>query len=153
MDADLAVSLEEFFRLFEILSSSEKKFITGSRIKKLGATILRNEWRHFFSRIIATLVGFTIKLDIYDTQCSAKIFHRQLIPPTFNEKFKTKWLFDVELICRIHKQNGPIQQVALEESLLKWTEIKGSKIRCFHFFQIVREIYIIHKHYRKTDDK
>jgi glycosyltransferase involved in cell wall biosynthesis len=148
IDADLSVSLEEFFRLYQIISGSEKIFITGSRIKKLGATIVRNEWRHFYSRIITTFIGFSTKLEVYDTQCSAKIFHKQLIPGIFNEKFKTKWLFDVEVFCRIRRQNGTLEKLALEEPLLEWTEMKDSKISGFNFFQILREIFIIHKHYR-----
>lgn len=149
IDADLSVSLEEFLRLFKILAVSEKKFITGSRIRKLGSIIKRNEWRHFYSRIIATFVGFTTRLDVYDTQCSAKIFHTMLIPDTFSEKFKTKWLFDVELFCRLNMQNSSLEKTGIEEPLLKWTEMKDSKITGFNFFQILREIFIIHKYYRK----
>ncbi len=149
LDADLSVSLKEFFRLFKILAGSDKKFITGSRIRKLGSIIKRNEWRHFYSRIIATFVGFTTRLDVYDTQCSAKIFHTLLIPDTFNEKFKTKWLFDVELLCRLDLKNGSLEKIGIEEPLSKWTEVKDSKISGFNFFQILREIFIIHKYYRK----
>jgi glycosyltransferase involved in cell wall biosynthesis len=151
IDADLSVSLKEFFRLYEIMSGSDKKFITGSRIKKLGSTIIRNEWRHFYSRIIATFVGFTTKLDVYDTQCSAKIFHTQIITDIFNERFRTKWLFDVEIFYRIQMRIGPLEKVALEEPLLEWIEIKDSKINGFNFFQILREIFIIYKYYRKKD--
>ncbi len=149
IDADLSVSLKEFFRLYEILANSDKKFITGSRIRKLGSIIQRNEWRHFYSRIIATFVGFTTRLDVYDTQCSAKIFHSQIIHDTFNEKFKTKWLFDVELLCRLDIEHGSLEKIGIEEPLLKWAEVKGSKINGFNFFQIIREIFIIHKYYRK----
>lgn len=148
IDADLAVSLDEMYRLFIILAGSNKKFIIGSRIKKIGAIITRNEWRHFYSRVIATLVGYIIKLDVYDTQCSAKIFNTDIVNPVFTEDFRTKWLFDVEIICRIHKQEGSLESAGLEEPLLQWTEMKGSKLRWFNFFQIVSEVFVLKKYYR-----
>ncbi|MBK8952146.1 MAG: glycosyltransferase [Chitinophagaceae bacterium] len=47
IDADLAVSPEELYRLYEVMKSFRYKFIFGSRIKKIGTSIKRNEWRHF----------------------------------------------------------------------------------------------------------
>lgn len=148
LDADLSISPEELYRLFELLSRSEKKFILGSRIKKIGARIIRNEWRHFYSRIIATIVGSIIKLDVYDTQCSAKVFRSELIPTIFNDPFKTKWLFDVEVICRINNNYGDLNKYGNEEPVLEWIEKKGSKLRWYNFFQIVKEVFILRKNYR-----
>lgn len=148
LDADLAVSLDELYRLYELLTTSRYSFIFGSRIKKIGSEITRNEWRHFYSRIIATMVGFITKLDVYDTQCSAKIFRKELLNAITNEKYKTKWLFDVELICRINKIHGDLNQLGYEEPLLQWTEKKGSKLRWFNFFSIMREVFVIYKYYR-----
>jgi glycosyltransferase involved in cell wall biosynthesis len=147
LDADLAVSLEEFFRLFQLLCASHKKFIFGSRIKKLGSTIIRNEWRHFYSRIIATFTGFITKLDIYDTQCSAKIFDTETVLSFASQPFKTKWLFDLEIASRINSAFGSLK-TGLEEPLLRWNEMKGSKLRWYHFYKIAGEIITIYKHYR-----
>lgn len=148
IDADLAISPDELFRLFSILISTSKKFILGSRIKKIGAIIIRNEWRHFYSRIIATIVGSIIRLDVYDTQCSAKIFQTELVTPIFNEEFKTRWLFDVEVICRIDKQYGNLNEIGSEEPVLEWVEKKGSKLRWYNFFQILKEVLVLRKYYR-----
>jgi dolichyl-phosphate beta-glucosyltransferase len=148
LDADLSISPDELYRLYELVTSTQKKFILGSRIKKIGSSIIRNEWRHFYSRVIATIVGSIIKLDVYDTQCSAKIFDSALIP-VFTEKFYTKWLFDVEIICRINNQYGGLNAIGSEEPVLEWIEKKGSKLRWFTFFQIVREVFVLRKHYRK----
>lgn len=148
-DADLSISLDELYRLFEMIKTSGKKFILGSRIKKIGANIIRNEWRHFYSRIIATIVGSIIRLDVYDTQCSAKIFHSELIPVVFTPPFKNKWLFDVEVICRINNEYHTLDAIGSEEPVLEWIEKKGSNLRWFHFFQIVKEVFILRKHYRK----
>jgi dolichyl-phosphate beta-glucosyltransferase len=148
LDADLSVSLQELYSLFEILKRTEKKFIFGSRIKKIGSVIIRNEWRHFISRVIATFAGFITKLDVYDTQCSAKIFHSDLIPIITTDKFKTKWLFDIEIISRINKQYGSLNLHGIEEPLQNWSEVKGSKLRWFNFIKIIRELFILNKYYR-----
>ncbi len=150
IDADLAVSAEEIYRLFEKIKQTSNRFIFGSRIKKIGTKINRNEWRHFYSRVMATIVGWIIKLDVYDTQCSAKVFKTEIVNPVFKNRFHTKWLFDVELICRIHNLYGELNNNGTEEPLLKWEERKGSKLRWFHFFGILKEVFILKKHYRRS---
>jgi dolichyl-phosphate beta-glucosyltransferase len=149
LDADLAVSLEEFERLSNLMAGSGKTFILGSRIKKVGSRISRNEFRHFYSRFIATLVGYITKLDVYDTQCSAKMFRTSIIPVITREPFRTRWLFDVELIDRIRKHVGELNDHGHEEPLLAWDEKKGSKLRWFNFFSIMRELFILRKYHRK----
>lgn len=150
IDADLSISPSELYRLFEILITNEYKFILGSRIKKVGSKIIRNEWRHFYSRVIATIVGWVIKLDVYDTQCSAKIFEKEMAPSLFAEKFHTKWLFDVELLCRIQNTYGDLNASGTEEPVKEWTEKKGSKLRWYNFFQILKEVFTLRKYYRHT---
>ena len=147
MDADLSVSLEEIDRLFELFHTANKRFILGSRVKKIGARITRNEWRHFYSRIIATIVGSIIRLDVYDTQCSAKLFRQDTIETAFSNPFRTKWLFDVEIICRLYNAYGPLNDNGLEEPLLEWTERKGSKLRWYSIFRVIREVFILKKYY------
>jgi len=147
MDADMAVTPDEFYRLFKLFRSTDLRFYFGSRIKKVGADIQRSEWRHFYSRIIATIVGSMIRLDVYDTQCSAKLFTLETAKAVFENSFKTRWLFDVEIICRLHQLYGPLNQNGKEEPLLQWKEQKGSKIRWYHFFRILREIFILKKLY------
>jgi dolichyl-phosphate beta-glucosyltransferase len=149
LDADLSISPGELFRLYQMLLSTEKKFIFGSRVKKIGSNIVRNELRHFYSRIIATIVGAIIRLNVYDTQCSAKIFQTGLVPLIFNDKFKTRWLFDVEVICRIHNHYGDLNAIGSEEPVLEWIEKKGSKLRWYNFFGIVKEVFVLRKYYRK----
>lgn len=147
MDADLSVSLSEINRLFTLFDTTQKRFILGSRVKKIGARITRNEWRHFYSRIIATIVGSIIRLDVYDTQCSAKLFRQDTIETAFSKPFRTKWLFDVEIICRLYNAYGPLNDNGLEEPLLEWTERKGSKLRWYSIFRVIREVFILKKYY------
>lgn len=149
LDADLAVTLDEFERLAGKLKAGSHDFILGCRIKKVGSRIIRNEWRHFYSRVIATFVGYITRLDVYDTQCSAKIFRRSLVPVIAAEPFRTRWLFDVELIDRIRKQVADLNDHGYEEPLLYWNEEKGSKLRWYNFPRIARELIVLRKHNRK----
>ncbi len=149
LDADLSVSLEEFERLSRLLEINGKDFIFGSRIKKVGSRITRNEFRHFYSRIIATLVGYITRLEVYDTQCSSKIFRSSMVPVIASEPFRTKWLFDVELIDRIRKNVGELNDHGHEEPLLAWDEKKGSKLKWYNFFRILKELSILRKYHRK----
>lgn len=150
LDADLALPLEEFYRLFNILSSTNNKFIFGSRIKKLGSSIKRNEWRHFLGRFIATIVGLITQVNAYDTQCSAKIFHSDIVPVFAQRPFRTQWLFDVEIICRMQNDLGELRLIGHEEPLIEWTDIQGSKLRWLDTFKIMKEIAIIYKYYRSN---
>jgi hypothetical protein len=88
-----------------------------------------------------------IRLDVYDTQCSAKLFTADTASAVFEKPFKTRWLFDVEIICRLHQLYGSLNQNGKEEPLLQWTEQKGSKIRWYHFFSILKEILVLKKLY------
>lgn len=130
-DADLATPLNEIDRLIETFSQTNKPFILGSRIKRLGTNIKRFKKRHFGGRIIATIISEQVlKLPVYDTQCGAKLLDRTIIPELFFEPFSSKWLFDVELIARL--RNNRDKQYCLENihemSLLNWEDKGNSKI-------------------------
>ena len=94
-------------------------------------------------------MGYATRLDVYDTQCSAKMFRTHLVPVITAEQFRTKWLFDVELIDRIRKHVGELNDHGHEEPLLAWDEKKGSKLRWYNFFRILRELAILRKYHRK----
>ena len=47
------------------------------------------------------LVRCVLRAPVYDTQCGAKIFRRDLARQIFAAPFLSRWLFDVELLRRI----------------------------------------------------
>ena len=74
-DADLAAPLTEikgFIHMFE--SNKELKVVCGSRILKLGSSIRRSVFRHYFGRIFATLVSNKLKITLNNTKSEEKIF-------------------------------------------------------------------------------
>jgi hypothetical protein len=45
-------------------------------------------------------------MEFKDTQCGAKIMHKEIVEKRFRKKFLTKWLFDVEIFMRMKKIYG-----------------------------------------------
>jgi dolichyl-phosphate beta-glucosyltransferase len=123
----------------------------GSRIKKLGSEIDRRTKRHIIGRVFATFANGIVKVPIYDTQCGAKYFHHSLIETNFQEPFISKWLFDIEIICRVLSTQGKafFLQNAIEVPLKRWKEKGESKIRFKDFFKFPLELWEIRKMYSK----
>lgn len=151
LDADFATPLNEINRLIKASIELDKQFVMGSRIKRLGAQIKRYKSRHFFGRIIATIISENIlKLDVYDTQCGAKLISREIANEIFNKPFISKWLFDVELIARIKKQHGIsfCLQSIYELPLKSWEDKGESKITFIDMLKVPIQLSKIYFHYR-----
>jgi glycosyltransferase involved in cell wall biosynthesis len=124
VDADLATPLSEItnFLQYNDTFAYNADAIWGSRVKRLGSTIRRLPSRHIVGRAFATLIGFLLKTDFYDSQCGAKLFRKELIGHLFNEPFISRWIFDVELFMRLGRYR------AIEYPLKEWHDIRGGKI-------------------------
>lgn len=151
LDADLSTSLQEIERLNAIAIKNNKPFVMGSRVKLVDTQIDRRLKRHYSGRIIATYIDtFILKLGIYDTQCGAKIIEYRLAKDLFKQPFKTKWLFDVELILRAKLSYGTSYCLdnITEIPLKTWKDIGKSKITGFDIMKLPIDFFKIHKHYR-----
>ncbi|MBL4939357.1 MAG: glycosyltransferase [Lutibacter sp.] len=148
LDADLATTLEECFEISATVKS-EVVFAFGSRIKKIDTNIQRKTYRFLIGRVIATFISKQLKLGVYDTQCGCKIFDTELSKSVFQEKFISKWLFDVELFHRIIKIYGvdKMSEIANEIPLKSWVDYDDSKVKMTYFFKLWYDLYLIKKHY------
>lgn len=152
LDADLSASPQQFYKLCLHLRAHSLKAVFGSRIKRLGSTILRSPSRHYIGRIFATLIGHITQLPVYDSQCGAKVFEVSYLPGILVEPFQTKWLFDVELILRITNsfgQNKFIETVH-EYPLERWVAVGDSKIAAKEFFRVPLELWEVYRISRKN---
>jgi dolichyl-phosphate beta-glucosyltransferase len=150
LDADLAVSMEEFEKLMQIAISKNKIFVFGSRWKRIGSNIIRKTSRHFSGRIFATIASNMLKLSVYDTQCGAKVFSKSTAEFVFSEPFSVDWAFDVEIFFRLLKKY-PVEifdQYCVEIPLLEWRDVEGSKVKLRHGFRIVLDFLKLKKKYR-----
>jgi dolichyl-phosphate beta-glucosyltransferase len=141
MDADLSTELEEFLQLKNILIEKRLDIVLGSRIKKIDTVIERSFFRHIVGRIIATIIDQKFRLGVYDTQCGAKIFRLDIVKNILNEKFYTKWFFDVELLLRIRKQSKDF--AAAEVPLSKWRNVQYSKLSILSFPSVLNDLFML----------
>ncbi len=139
-DADLSTPLSAVIEFREFMRHNETVLLVmGSRVKLLGRNIKRSCSRHILGRLAATLISYTLSLDVYDTQCGAKLFRvNNLTKTIFKYPFKSNWIFDVEVIARLIKEIGSIHlnsphQLICEIPLREWSEVGGSKIRPSHY--------------------
>lgn len=149
-DADLSTPLSEIIR-FLTFFDGQIKFLMGSRLKRLGAVVERTRFRHLTGRVFATFTSIILDLPVYDSQCGAKIFDASLTDKLFNEKFITKWLFDVELLARYQLLVGKssVLNNVLEIPILEWKEVKGSKLNFMALIKVPFELCKINNYYKK----
>jgi dolichyl-phosphate beta-glucosyltransferase len=131
LDADLSTDFVSFDQLVQQLDQQPQvKLVVGSRVKRLGAEITRTLKRHLIGRTIATIIGIMLEMPIYDTQCGAKVFRREIVKSLFQNSFNSKWLFDVELFFRLRNSVGIEKATAwiYEHPLQRWVHVGDSKI-------------------------
>jgi dolichyl-phosphate beta-glucosyltransferase len=146
LDADFSTDSRQFLEMFDYLSKTKKQDIFGSRISTLNSNIDRKVYRHLIGRTIITFINFFYNLGVYDTQCGAKIFSKQIMNIIIIEKFKTNWLFDIEIFIRL--SNAKIMDSGIEYPLKYWKDISGSKIKKTDFFYIMYDIVKLIKVYK-----
>lgn len=133
-DADLSTPLDTIIDFRDaLLARPALLCVIGSRVQRLGAEIVRKPARHYLGRIFATLASRTLRVAVYDTQCGAKLFRRcSVVETLFNEPFRSRWIFDVEVLARIARLSGSagasLETVVLEYPLPKWRDVEGSQL-------------------------
>jgi len=153
-DADLATPLSAILEFLAIFAERpDLDMVFGSRVKLLGRQVIRRASRHYLGRVFATVASVMLRMPIYDTQCGAKMF--RVCPETralFAEPFRTRWIFDVELLARyIGQLRSPVlaSQRIYEFPLHSWEDVGGSKVKGVDFFVAMRDILRIYWKYMR----
>lgn len=151
LDADMATPIDEFMRLFDFISKNNSvSIVMGSRIKLIGNKVNRSLKRHYFGRIFATIISqIILKVPVYDTQCGAKIIKAIICKQLFETPFKTRWLFDVELLLRLKNNGYNLQNSVTEIPLNEWAEMGNSKIKFSEILSFPFQLIKIYFHYAK----
>ena len=154
LDADLATTLEEFIDLRNYLTG-EVVFSFGSRIRKIGSTINRENSRFLIGRVVATFISNILDIKVYDTQCGSKLFTKEISEELFQNEFISKWLFDVEIFYRmIHLFEREKAIKKMHEVPLKlWVEKGDSKVKFTYGFKLWFDLYKISRNYKKIESK
>lgn len=150
LDADLSTDLTDFDDLVSTIENSDYKIVSGSRISRMGADITKESARKIISLTINFIIRKILKMDFKDTQCGAKIFHKDVIGISFNEKFVTQWIFDVEIFKRITLHYGlkRAKEILCEQPLKRWIHADGSKLSMKDSVKIVGQLGQIAWKYR-----
>jgi len=151
-DADLATPLNAILDFIALANAKpSRRFIIGSRICRMGASIERKLLRHYFGRVFATVASNILDLPIYDTQCGAKLIEYNLAARIFSQPFISPWLFDLELIARtiITLGRPEAEDAIYEHPLTSWRDVGNSRIVLSYLPRIPYELFRIHRAYRR----
>ncbi|WP_046758610.1 response regulator [Kordia jejudonensis] len=150
LDADLSTDLADFDDLVSTIEGSDFKIVSGSRISRMGANITKESARKIISLTINLIIRNILSMNFKDTQCGAKIFHKDVINLAFDQKFITKWLFDVEIFMRMRRHFGLDKARAMmcEKPLKRWIHADGSKLSMKDSIKIIGQLGQIAWSYR-----
>ncbi len=147
-DADLSSPLEEVDRMrqFHDMEGGGYDAIWASRVMRAGSEVSRPARRHIFGRLFATVSGVLLGVRAYDTQCGAKLFRRDVAKEVFGEPFISRWIFDVELYCRLGHDR------ILEYPVKEWRDVPGSKVKIAReMFRVGGDLLRIRKVYGRAE--
>ncbi|HEU4893770.1 MAG TPA: glycosyltransferase [Vicinamibacterales bacterium] len=147
LDADLSTPLPAVDDFLAVLRTRpDVEFVLGSRVLLLGRDVKRKAWRHYLGRVFATAVSLALDLPVYDTQCGAKMLRVNAATGTlFAMPFRSRWIFDVELIARylrlpVAPGECPRRDRLYELVLPVWHDKPGTKLRWYDFFRAIVEV-------------
>jgi len=149
-DADLATPLatiDDFLTVLRLRPTVE--FVLGSRVRLMGRDVRRKAVRHYLGRVFATAASHALDLPVYDTQCGAKILRVTAgTASLFATPFRSRWVFDVELIARYLRlpvaPGEPARRERLYELVLPaWHDKAGSKLRWRDFVRALIDVAYI----------
>ncbi len=120
VDADMATSPKDFYDLVKNINGYDgiiaSRAVKGSKAE---FTLKRKITHRGFNFVVRSLLF----LPYHDTQCGAKIFHRDVLKGIVNEIGTTKWAYDIDLLYKIKKKGFKIK-----EHPTVWKDKEGSKI-------------------------
>jgi dolichyl-phosphate beta-glucosyltransferase len=146
-DADLATPLDAIAEFMAVFAARpDVEIVIGSRVKLLGREIRRSPIRHYCGRVFATAASVALGISVYDTQCGAKIFRAsERVKGMFAHPFRSKWIFDVELLSRYVSMAGAkrAEELIYELPLARWTGVAGSKLKPWHALRAIWDLVAI----------
>jgi glycosyltransferase involved in cell wall biosynthesis len=151
-DADLSTPLRAVDDFLVLAARRpEMEIILGSRVMLMGRDIQRQAWRHYLGRVFATAASLALDLPVYDTQCGAKVFRASdAIAAVFAAPFRSRWIFDVEVLARYLGQpvpagDPPRRARIYELAVPVWHYVPGSKLRFADFIRAIVELMAIRR--------
>jgi len=108
-DADLATPPDELVRIAEAAFQGDaaigSRWATGSRVSG------RTFGRSLASRVFASMARHLLALEVEDTQCGVKIFHRRFLPSYLTHSHVNDLAFDVEMLLLLRDAGARVREV------------------------------------------
>ena len=122
VDADGSTPPAAFYEL--VKRTNEADCVIGSRWLP-GAVLHQAQTgqRQAASRVFHFIVQLLFRMNIRDTQCGAKVMHREAVEKVHSSLRIADWAFDINLLYSLHRAGYRILEVPTE-----WTDRIGSKV-------------------------
>ncbi|MEM8566169.1 MAG: glycosyltransferase [Bacteroidota bacterium] len=154
IDAHLSPDFEDYADLLWAMKINKNlKAIYGSRTSNKIHGVKRNGIRNIISFIVRIVIYCITGLKIQQIQHGAKVFDRKLIPALFGQEFKSRWLFDIEILLRLKKKLTikRFRQLFVEKTLTRSACTNNSRFRMKDALSLVKIgwIYNIYRPLKK----
>ena len=135
LDADLSVSFIDAIDIFNQSFSKNDLVYFGSRNHK--NSIVKKKFNRFlFGLILNKLLKNLLKINLSDTQCGFKIYHKSIIKNIFGNLMDYSFAHDIEIVLLCRKYNIHIKEIPVI-----WSHMTGSKVRVFfHGVKMLKSI-------------
>ena len=142
--ADVVVRISKLSR--DLIQEGAWDSVWAARILLGGRDVVRKSSRHYFGRLVATVIAPSHGHAVYDTQTGFKLFgNSQGLRACLQDPFETRWFVDVELLMRWRSTAGRLMRV-WEEPVEGWRDIGGSKVNRGQYVQLARDILTVKRY-------
>jgi glycosyltransferase involved in cell wall biosynthesis len=138
-DADLSAPIEELNKLLDVAIREGADIVIGSRNVDRGYIEKhQSRFREFGGMAFNLMVRLFLGLQLRDTQCGFKLFHRKRSRGVFEKQTTSGFGFDPEILF-IAKRQG----LKIRETAVRWSHAEGSKVQFLRdglrmFFDLAR---------------
>lgn len=124
-DADLSAPIEELSKLIDVALNEGADIVIGSRaVDRSYIEKHQSRFRELGGIAFNLMVRSILGLQLRDTQCGFKLFHRQKSRRIFERVTTYGFGFDPELLFMAKRQGLRIREVPV-----RWSHSEGSKVR------------------------
>ena len=124
-DADLSTPIDELERLYDIAERDPADIVIGSRaIDRRWIERHQSRFREIGGVVFNRMVRIGMGLNLYDTQCGFKLFHRARTRPIFEKQTIDGFGFDPEILFLAAQRRLRIREVPV-----RWSHADDTKVR------------------------
>jgi glycosyltransferase involved in cell wall biosynthesis len=124
-DADLSTPIDELQKLYDIAERDPADIVIGSRaIDRRSIERHQSKFREIGGIMFNYLVRSALGLQLYDTQCGFKLFHRDRTRSIFEKQTIDGFGFDPEVLFLAARRGLRIREVSV-----RWSHADDTKVR------------------------